>query len=141
MSRPYSVAAASRPRMPLLILPCVLAVLAASPARADDPPADSPAAAAPGETAGSAEAGAKRIRTAGCTTCHGRDGLSKLAEAPNLAGQVQTYLVSALQAYHSGERKNEIMNTVAAPLSDEDIANLAAYYSSIKMSVTPPPKP
>ncbi len=129
----------ARPRSPTRILACVLAACvqalalpAATPARADDPPA---------AAAGSAEVGAQRIRTAGCTTCHGRDGVSRLAEAPNLAGQVQGYLASALQAYHSGERKNEIMNTVAGPLSDEDIANLAAYYSSIKVSVTPPPRP
>lgn len=122
-----------RPRSSICVLSCVLALALSgiAPARADDPPA----------ATGSAEVGAQRIKTAGCTTCHGRDGVSRLAEAPNLAGQVQGYLASALQAYHSGERKNEIMNTVAGPLSDEDIANLAAYYSSIKVSVTPPPRP
>ena len=118
---------------PARVLCCVAALVlhGALPAHAENAPV----------AAGSAEIGAQRIRTAGCTTCHGRDGVSRLAEAPNLAGQVQGYLASALQAYHSGERKNEIMNTVAAPLSDDDIANLAAYYSSIKVSVTPPPKP
>lgn len=90
---------------------------------------------------GSASAGAQKIKTAGCIACHGRDGVSKLPEAPNLAGQVQVYLVLALQAYHTGERKNEIMNTVAQPLTEADIADLAAYYSSIQVSVTPPPKP
>ena len=90
---------------------------------------------------GSASAGAQKIKTQGCINCHGRDGVSKLPEAPNLAGQVQTYIVSSLQAYHSGERKNELMNTVAQPLTEADIADLAAYYSSIKVSVTPPPKP
>jgi cytochrome c553 len=123
----------TRVRCSVRVLSCVLALAlpGVAPARADDPPA----------ATGSAEVGAQRIKTAGCTTCHGRDGLSRLAEAPNLAGQVQGYLASALQAYHSGERKNEIMNTVAGPLNDEDIANLAAYYSSIKVSVTPPPRP
>ncbi len=90
---------------------------------------------------GSASAGAQKIRTLGCINCHGRDGVSKLPEAPNLAGQVQIYIVSSLQAYHSGERKNELMNTVAKPLTDADIADLAAYYTSIQVSVTPPPKP
>lgn len=90
---------------------------------------------------GSASAGAQKIKTSGCINCHGRDGVSKLPEAPNLAGQVQIYLVSSLQAYHSGARKNEIMNTVAGPLTDADIADLAAYYASIQVSVTPPPKP
>ncbi|RYB05179.1 c-type cytochrome [Lichenibacterium ramalinae] len=90
---------------------------------------------------GSAAAGAQKIKTAGCISCHGRDGLSKLPEAPNLAGQVDIYIVSSLKAYHSGERKNEIMNTVAQTLSEGDMADLAAYYSGIKISVTPPPKP
>ena len=90
---------------------------------------------------GSASAGAQKIKTLGCINCHVRDGVSKLPDAPNLAGQVQIYIVSSLQAYHSGERKNELMNTVAQPLTEADIADLAAYYSSIQVSVTPPPKP
>ncbi len=90
---------------------------------------------------GTAAGGAAKIKTLGCITCHGRDGVSKLPEAPNLAGQVQTYIVSSLQAYKSGARKNELMNTVAEPLSDADIEDLSAYYSSIKVDVTAPPKP
>jgi cytochrome c553 len=90
---------------------------------------------------GTAADGAQKIKTFGCITCHGRDGVSKLPEAPNLAGQVQIYLTSALQAYRAGARKNEMMNTVAEKLSDADVADLAAYYSSIAVSVTPPPKP
>lgn len=90
---------------------------------------------------GSVAAGAARIKTAGCIACHGRDGVSKLPEAPNLSGQVEAYIASSLKAYHSGERKNEIMNTVAQTLSEADMADLAAYYSSIKVAVTSPPKP
>ncbi len=90
---------------------------------------------------GSAANGAQKLKAFGCIACHGRDGISKLPEAPNLAGQVQTYLDSALHAYRAGERKNEMMNTVAAKLNDADIADLAAYYASIAISVTPPPKP
>ncbi len=90
---------------------------------------------------GSAAAGALKIKTSGCIACHGRDGVSKLPEAPNLAGQVDSYIVSSLKAYHGGERKNEIMNTVAQNLSDQDMADLAAYYSGIKVTVTPPQKP
>jgi cytochrome c553 len=90
---------------------------------------------------GSAGAGSQKIRTLGCITCHGRDGVSKLPDAPNLAGQIQTYLASSLQAYHTGARKNEMMNTIAEPLTEADIADLAAYYASIHVSVTPPPKP
>ena len=90
---------------------------------------------------GDAAVGAQRIKALGCISCHGRDGVSKLPEAPNLAGQVQIYLQSSLQAYRSKDRKNEIMNTVAENLTDDDIANLTAYYSTIQVSVTPPPKP
>ena len=90
---------------------------------------------------GDKAAGAQKIKTLGCITCHGRDGVSKLPEAPNLAGQVQVYLASALSAYKTGARKIEIMNTVAQPLTDQDIADLTTYYSAIEVSVTPPPRP
>lgn len=90
---------------------------------------------------GTAAVGAQKIKSLNCITCHGRDGVAKLPEAANLAGQGQIYLESALKAYRSGERKNEIMNTVAQPLTDADVADLTAYYSNIQVSVTPPPKP
>lgn len=86
-------------------------------------------------------AGAQKIKGLGCITCHGRDGLSKVPEAPHLAGQVPTYLTTSLQAYRSGDRKNEMMNMMAGPLTDADIADVASYYSAIAVSVTPPPKP
>ncbi len=112
-------------RVPIRATLATLLVLAAPAARAD----------------GSATAGAAKIKASGCIACHGRDGVSKLPEAPNLAGQVEVYLLSSLKAYHAGERKNEIMNTVAQTLGDQDMADLAAYYASIKITVTPPPKP
>jgi len=86
--------------------------------------------------AGDARAGRQKITS--CQACHGLDGLSKNPEAPNLAGQVETYLVRSLEAYRSGERKNESMNIVAKELSDEDIADMAAYYASIQVDVLPP---
>ena len=97
-------------------------------------------AASEAQADGNAAAGAQKIKAQGCIACHGRDGVSKLPEAPNLAGQVQIYLTSSLQAYKTGARKNEMMNTVARNLSDADIADLTAYYSAIQVSVTPPPK-
>jgi cytochrome c553 len=78
---------------------------------------------------GDAAAGLKKAKQ--CATCHGLDGKSKLDEAPNLAGQTDLYLQIALHAYKSGDRKNEMMSLVAANLSDQDIADLAAYYSSL----------
>lgn len=73
-----------------------------------------------------------------CQTCHGLDGIAKIPEASNLAGQTDVYLVSALHAYKSGERKNDMMSMIAPMLSDQDIDNLAAYYSSIEITVKVP---
>ena len=92
--------------------------------------------AATASEAGDAAAGRKRA--VACQTCHGMDGLSKLPEAPNLAGQVEPYLVKALNEYRDGTRQNEIMNVVAKELSDADIANLAAYYGGLQIEVLPP---
>ena len=89
-----------------------------------------------GAEAGDARAGRQKLTT--CQGCHGLDGLSKNPESPNLAGQVESYLVRSLAAYKSGERKNESMNIVAKDLSDEDIADVAAYYASIQVDVLPP---
>jgi cytochrome c553 len=86
--------------------------------------------------AGDARAGRQKLTT--CQGCHGLDGLSKNPEAPNLAGQVEGYLAKSLEAYRSGERKNESMNIVAKELSDEDIADVSAYYASIQVDVLPP---
>jgi len=86
--------------------------------------------------AADARAGRQKITT--CQACHGLDGLSKNPEAPNLAGQVEGYLVKALAEYKSGARKNETMNIVAKDLSDQDMADIAAYYSSIEVDVLPP---
>jgi cytochrome c553 len=73
-----------------------------------------------------------------CQNCHGMDGLSRLPDAPHLAGQPEMYLVRALRQYRSGERKNELMNISARELSDADIRNLAAYYAAIAIEVKPP---
>jgi cytochrome c553 len=86
-----------------------------------------------------ADAVAGRAKVAGvCQACHGMDGLSKNPEAPNLAGQIENYLAKALTEYRSEVRKNEAMNIVSKELSDEDIANISAYYASIQIDVVPP---
>jgi cytochrome c553 len=86
-----------------------------------------------------ADARAGRQKVAGvCQACHGMDGLSKNPESPNLAGQLENYLVKALKEYRSGARQNESMNIVAKELGDEDIANIAAFYASITVEVIPP---
>ena len=73
-----------------------------------------------------------------CAVCHGALGVSQMPNAPNLAGQPAIYLTEQLKAYRSGKRSNEIMNVIAKPLSDADIADLAAWFESIKISATPP---
>jgi cytochrome c553 len=89
----------------------------------------------------SADAGdvaAGRRKALQCQACHGLDGLSKLPEAPHLAGQPARYLVKSLEEYRSGARTHDMMTLVAKNLSDQDIADLAAYYAAIEISATPP---
>ncbi len=66
-----------------------------------------------------------------CQTCHGLDGMAKIPEAPNLAGQNPQYLVKALQDFKSGARQNEMMSAVAEMLSPQDMEVLAGYYSGL----------
>jgi cytochrome c553 len=70
-----------------------------------------------------------------CQACHGLDGLSKVPDAPNIAGQTEPYIVAQLHAYKSGARKNDAMSVVAPALSDTDIEDLAAYFSAIEINV------
>lgn len=77
---------------------------------------------------GDAAAGKDKAQT--CAACHGADGNGASADFPKLAGQHADYIDSALHQYKSGKRKNPIMAGFAATLSDKDIADLAAYFSS-----------
>ena len=82
--------------------------------------------------AGDVEAG--KAKAAVCAACHGQNGIAQIPMYPNLAGQHEQYLVSSLKAYKNGQRKGgqaAIMQGQAAALSDEDIANLAAYFASL----------
>jgi cytochrome c553 len=83
---------------------------------------------------------AGRQKALQCQTCHGLDGLGKLPEAPHLAAQPAVYLVKALKDYRSGARKNEMMSVVAPALSDQDIADLAAYFAAIEITVVKRPQ-
>jgi cytochrome c553 len=91
-----------------------------------------------GRAAGDIAAG--RQKALMCQTCHGLDGKSKIPEAPSLAGQSAAYLTKALNDYRSGARKNDMMSLVAPTLKDKDVEDLAAYYSAIEITVSPPPK-
>jgi cytochrome c553 len=66
-----------------------------------------------------------------CVACHGADGIGKAPQYPNLAGQKAAYLEKQLKAFRSGERKDPNMSAMAAPLSDEDIGKLAAYFENV----------
>ena len=78
--------------------------------------------------AGDPEAGEALAES--CAACHGADGNSNNPEWPKIAGQNERYLRDSLKAYRDGQRQDPLMMGEAANLSDEDIANLAAYYAA-----------
>lgn len=85
--------------------------------------------------ANAADISAGKAKAGVCAACHGANGIAMIPTYPNLAGQNAGYISAALNAYKSGQRTGgqaAIMAGMAAPLSDADIANLAAYYSSLK---------
>ena len=81
------------------------------------------------DVAGDAKAG--KTKSAACAACHGPKGINATGGFPNLAGQNEVYVVTALKAYRAKTRKADIMNTIAGALDDQDIANLAAYYRGL----------
>jgi cytochrome c553 len=101
-----------------LLVPALAAALAASPALAQGAPA------------GDAARGSQKIQM--CQGCHGIEGwrtaFPEVYRVPRIAGQHPAYLVKALQEYKSGERSHPSMRAIAASLTDNDMADLAAYY-------------
>ena len=79
--------------------------------------------------AGDAEAG--KAKAAACAGCHGAEGVSSNPMWPNLAGQKEGYLVKQIKAFREGTRSDPMMSPMAKPLTDADIDNLAAYFSSL----------
>ena len=80
-----------------------------------------------------------RTKAQVCAVCHGPLGVSVQPDTPHLAGQPAIYLSAQLKAYRSGDRKHEVMSLMAKPLSDDDIAALATWFSSIRVEAQPPP--
>ena len=78
-----------------------------------------------------ADAAAGKTKAATCVACHGANGMSPNDLWPNLAGQKEGYLVKQLKAFRDGQRNDPMMAPMAAPLSDADIADLAAYFASL----------
>lgn len=74
----------------------------------------------------------EKIASERCAACHGADGNTPIDPSyPKLGGQYADYLTVTLKAYRAERRKNAIMGAQAKPLSNADIANLAAYYASL----------
>jgi cytochrome c553 len=88
--------------------------------------------------AAAADPQAGRKKAAACAVCHGQAGLATQPDAPHLAGQPAIYLEAQLKSYRSGDRRHAQMNVVAKPLSDADIADLAAWFASIRVEATVP---
>ncbi|WP_206452814.1 c-type cytochrome [Aurantimonas marina] len=91
-----------------------------------------------GSSVAAAELAAGKDKAGMCATCHGLDGIAKAPDAPNLAGDSAFYIAEQLKAFRSGSRQHQQMSIIASGLSDEDIANLAAWYSAIEITATMP---
>ena len=77
------------------------------------------------------DAAAGKLMSATCVACHGAEGVSPNDFWPNLAGQKQGYLIKQIKAFKDGSRNDPMMSPMAAMLSDEDIANVSAYFSGL----------
>lgn len=96
------------------LLAMLALLLSTAPAEADD------------------RAGQGREKAAQCVACHGMQGLAPNPTFPHLAGQNAAYLEIQLRYFRTGERYHPLMTPVAETLSDEDIDELAAYYSELQ---------
>ena len=88
------------------------------------------------QAAGDREAGREKARM--CAVCHGLDGAAKRPDVPNIGGESVIYLKKQLEAFRSGERRHEEMSIIAEGLSDQDIADLSAWYAAILFEVRIP---
>lgn len=68
-------------------------------------------------------------KSAFCAHCHGTDGNSTSSAYPSLAGQTREYLYRQIKAFKEGQRKNSMMSTAVVVLSDQDMQDLAEYFS------------
>ena len=76
------------------------------------------------------DAAAGKEKSAVCAACHGADGNSLSPIWPKLAGQHESFILKQLHAFKAGDRKDPLMSPMALPLSDQDMLDLAAYFSS-----------
>lgn len=80
----------------------------------------------------SVEQGKSTYAARGCIGCHGAGGVSTVTTYPSLKGRSADFIRQTLTEYRSGERKNAVMNAMAAGLKDADIENLADYIDSLR---------
>jgi cytochrome c553 len=73
---------------------------------------------------------AGRAKAATCAACHGQEGVAAAPQWPNLAGQHESYLQEALERYKTGDRVDMVMNPLIAPLDEQTIEELAAFFAS-----------
>jgi cytochrome c553 len=92
------------------------------------------ASTAPNASAQNLDAGKTKAQQV-CAVCHGPQGITSMANTPNLAGQPEIYLAQQLRDYKSGKRAHAVMAVIAQPLTDEEVANIAAFYASIKIKL------
>ncbi|RTZ80615.1 MAG: cytochrome c [Gammaproteobacteria bacterium] len=85
-----------------------------------------------GSAMAAGDVAAGKTKAAVCAACHGANGISANPLWPNLRGQKDQYIIKQLKAFKDGTRKDPLMTPQAAQLSDQDIENLAAYFSSLK---------
>ncbi len=96
-------------------------------------------AALSGWSAAHADLQAGRQKAQMCATCHGAVGMATMANTPHLAGQPEVYLSEQLKNFRSGRRVHEMMTLIAKPLTDDDIQNLALWYSSQQIELKEKP--
>lgn len=84
------------------------------------------------------DAASGRKLTGQCRTCRGMEGYAKIPVAPHIGGESAEYVRGQLTAFRKGERHSEMMSVVAAALSDQQIADLAARYSAIALEIAKP---
>jgi cytochrome c553 len=97
------------------------------------------AAAASCAAAPAAGTDAQREKAAPCTACHGEEGRSVLADIPSLAAQPKQFITTQLVMFREGNRKNPVMNALAAPLTNAEISELGSYFAA--QSAAPAAKP
>ncbi len=97
-----------------------------------DPAQPARVATAKAALAGPDPVNAGKAAAATCAGCHGKIGISNIPGMPSLVGLDPKYLIAAITAYKSGQRKNDMMKALVSPLSETDVSNIAIFYAAQK---------